>query len=300
MRATQHCGRTRSNGTTLGTRHNDRQFDTSKADNIRENPEHENQYYAHTVDGWINDGSVTFDEAERGFYERFFQKDLDMQNERAIKARHKERVQDIDQYRQSRKHCPEEVILQIGSVKDGTVSEDVFIDCAKEYVNALKNESGNRCCVLNVAFHFDEAVPHAHIRRVWAYKDEKQQILRIGQEKALEQAGFVPYCLREGQEDNPKYCNRKIAFDSYMRDIWLDICEQHGIEVEREPIPDGHHNRSKEELIADQYRDALDIIAHAEHIRETLQNNILQGLYSVEERKQARKWIDQLDDDLSL
>lgn len=298
MRITQHNGRTGSGGHVLGTAHNDRQFDISKADNIRNNGDN-NFYLAWSGKSWVSDGSITFDEAERRYYENNLSEDLKRQNDRAIKARHKERVQTIDQYRESRKHCPEERILQIGNSETGTVPPEVFKNCAVEYINALMDMSQRRFMVLDIAIHNDEAVPHCHIRGVWTYRDE-EGIRHTGQEKALEQIGIKPKCMRPGRENDNRYCNRKINFDSMMREKWLDICQEHGLQIEREPVPDGHHNMSKEETIREKYTDALEVIAAAEQIQETLRDNreIFLRL-SEAERQVARDALERLADDLS-
>lgn len=293
MRITQHNGRTGAGGKTLGTAHNDRNFDIRKADNIQNSGE-QNFYMARGPAGWVTDGSISFDDAERQFYQRVLSEDLKQQNDRAIRARHKERIQDIDQYRKSRKHCPEERIIQIGS-KDGSVPPDVFRKCMEQYVVELDRASNHYFKILNVAIHNDEAVPHAHIRGVWIYRDQ-DGIIRTGQEKALEQAGFSPECKRPGREEDPRYCNRKIAFDSLMREKWLDICQAHGLQIEREPLPDGHHNRSKEDMIRDKYADALEIIAKAERIQQLMEKDINSKVFAMYADQVQRERRDALRD----
>lgn len=298
MRITQHNGRTNSHGGTLTTSHNDRNFDISKADNIR-NDGSQNVYLARGEGKWLQNGELSFDDAERRFYEKYLAEDLKKQNEKALKARHKERVQDIDQYRKSRKHCPEERIIQIGDVYENT-DRETFLQCTQEYLNALRDLSRNHFAVLDVAIHFDEAVPHCHIRGTWIYRDD-DGIMKTGQEKALEQAGYKPFCMREGRENDSRYCNRKIAFDAVMREKWLDICEEHGLKIEREPIPDGHHNRSKERMIADKCRDALEVIAKAERIRDAMEKDIASDVfrwYPEERQQKTRDALSRLADEL--
>lgn len=296
MRVTQHNSRTGSGGRVLGTAHNDRNYDTDKADNLL-NDGDENIYWARGEHGFVTDGTITFEESEHNFYAKFLRRDLERQNAKALKARHRERVQDIDQYRKSRKHCPEEVILQIGDSMKHADAE-TLTECAVEYMQEMHKASKGHCIILNAALHTDEAVPHIHIRRAWLYKDDAG-IYCTGQEKALEQAGVEPLCKREGRENDSRYCNRKIRFDADMREKWLDICERHQLEVERVPVPDGHHNRSKEEMIRDKYKDALETIATAENIIETVKDNadILRRL-SDAEQESARDALQALADDL--
>ena len=100
MRATQHSGRMGS------PRHNDRKFDTNKANHIDQTMENQNIYMSYNA--------LPFDEAERQFYQDHFQEMIADINERAKKAYHPERMTDVDKLLQSKKTMPEEVILQIG------------------------------------------------------------------------------------------------------------------------------------------------------------------------------------------
>ena len=297
MRATQHSSRTRSNGAVIGTAHNDRRFDVEKAENIREGAK--NIYLVRDEERHkivpIGEDGPSFDEVEKRFYERHLSADLERQNQRAIKAGHKERVQTMDEYRTSRKHCPEEVIIQLGNA-DVAADRDVFVRCVDEYLREMIAAGHGHLAVLDVAVHLDESTPHCHIRRAWVY--EEDGLLRIGQEKALQAAGYSPMCLREGHEGESKYNNRKIAFDHVMREKWLDIAERHGLQIEREPVPDGKHNRSKEDFIRDKLADAAEVLRLADRAREVLEQARQQGILMKLPRNVAlevREVMDALD-----
>ena len=72
MRAMSHNSRTNSAGKVHGSKHNDRNFDTSKADNINPDPERKNLYW-----NCYRAKEVTFEEVELAYYKSAFGEMLD-------------------------------------------------------------------------------------------------------------------------------------------------------------------------------------------------------------------------------
>lgn len=101
MRATQHSGRMGS------ARHNDRHFDLDKAGHINQEQTSENIYYC-CYD------NMSFDDAERKFYQEHFRELINDRNQRTEKARHPERKTNPEKLLASKQTMPEEVIFQIG------------------------------------------------------------------------------------------------------------------------------------------------------------------------------------------
>jgi hypothetical protein len=134
-----------------------------------------------------------------------------------------------------------------------------------KYQEGWNKEHGRPFQILNFALHDDEATPHIHQRRVWKYTEKG--ILKIGQEKALALAGVeLPYPDRpEG-----RYNNRKVAFDKMMREKWLEIGIEHGLKLEKEPIPDGRHHQSKEEYIRNKNKKIVSDIKRLVEIHNNL------------------------------
>ena len=97
-----------------------------------------------------------------------------------------------------------------------------------------------------MAIHEDETTIHSQSRRVWFSLNPETGIYEIGQDKALERAG-IP--LPNPNEPRSRYNNRKMTFDKLAREQFLSICEAHGVDVERVPIPDAAHNLDKDEMI---------------------------------------------------
>lgn len=251
MRVTQHSGRKHRTGKAYSTKHNDRNF-SSKADNIDREKTADNIVWT-----WYDkfetkeDGTPlhSIDEVELVFYQERYGKQLAATNEKYIKARHKERVKSMDEWRKQIKHAPEEVITQIGKMNDHP-DLDLFTKCFQEYLRELEKwnlEHGDVMHILDWSLHQDEiGAPHTHIRRVWDYYNPKTKQFELGQEKALEAAG-VP--LPHPDKAPGRFNNRKMTFDAEMRTVWQNICKENGLEIETIPLPKNEVGMSLDQKI---------------------------------------------------
>ena len=224
MRATIHNGRTGKDGT-YNTKHNDRQFDISHAEHIDPERVKLNRYW-----NWTGNPEMTFEAAEIAFYEKHIRQHLDAQNARYRAQRHAERIKTMDEYRKSPQTCPEEAILQIGKAGD-TIPADMMARIIQEQINwEQKQFPGVK--ILDVALHMDEqGAPHIHERRAWVYTD-KDGNLAISQNKALEQMGVE---LPNPDKPRGRFNNRKQTFSRMCREHLLQICREHGLEIEEIP-----------------------------------------------------------------
>lgn len=224
MRATIHNGRTGKDGA-YNTRHNDRQFDISHAEHIDPERVKDNRYW-----NWTGNPETTFEAAEQAFYEKHIQKHLEAQNARYKAQRHAERAKTMDEYRKSPQTCPEEVILQIGKLGD-TIPADMMARIIQEQIN-WEQQQFPGVKVLNVALHMDEqGAPHIHERRAWVYTD-KDGNTAISQNKSLEQMGVE---LPNPDRPRGRFNNRKQTFSRMCREHLLQICREHGLEIEEIP-----------------------------------------------------------------
>lgn len=239
MRATIHNGRTGKDGA-YNTKHNDRQFDISRAEHIDPERVKDNRYW-----NWTSNPETTFEAAEQAFYEKHIQKHLDAQNARYRAQRHAERVKSMDEYRRSPQTCPEEVILQIGKRGD-TIPADMMARIIQEQINwEQKTFPGVR--VLNVALHMDEqGAPHIHERRAWVYTD-KDGNFAISQNRSLEQMGVE---LPNPNKPRSRFNNRKMTFSRMCREHLLQICREHGLEIEEIPQEKSLSGRTLEDYKA--------------------------------------------------
>lgn len=224
MRATIHNGRT-SNLGAFTPKHNDRNFNINHAEHINPERVRLNRYW-----NWTGNPETTFEAAEIAFYEKHISAHLEAQNARYRAQRHAERAKTMDEYRKSPQTCPEEVILQIGKMGD-TIPADMMARIIQEQINwEQKTFPGVK--VLNVALHMDEqGAPHIHERRAWVYTD-KDGNFAISQNKALEQMGVE---LPNPNKPRSRFNNRKMSFSRMCREHLLQICREHGLEIEEIP-----------------------------------------------------------------
>lgn len=237
MKASYHNGRVGN------THHNDRTFNLDKAPHIDQSLTPKNRYFC-TFPG------ETFTNAEKKFYKLNFQDWLKQRNEAAVKHRHPERKKTSENLRKEKRTRPEETILQIGDRYNFPDDDGAtLMACYKEFDEYRRKYIGRHCKTLNVALHLDEpeGTPHIHERHVWMFVDEKDKIVKIGQEEALKHAGIeLPFPDRPQSRTN----NRKMTFDAVMREKWYDIVEAHGIEVDRKPDKKKRKHLPKEQFIA--------------------------------------------------
>ena len=255
MKASMHNGREGSG------RHNDRSFldGMSAFDRARQAPHiapwdtGKNLTWRVGHKGWVHGKGGDVEAAERAYYKKAYSAAQDAKNARYRAQRHPERCKTTDDLYTGKLTRPEEQILQIGS-KDEQVDPEVFRACVQDYINELNawnRAHGKHMQILSVSVHFDETTPHAHIRRVWEHDSKDGRTL--GQDKALEAAG-VP--LPDPGKAKGRHNNRKMTFDREMRDMWLDICQAHGLDIDREPVP-GMRHKDKADFIRGQQEAVL-------------------------------------------
>ena len=234
LRASQHSGREGSG------RHNDRSFLAGRSEDwIREHADHidpsrtsDNQVYT-----W--DGQTDIERSERAWYDRTYGPAQEKINARYIRERHPDRCKTTDDLYDGKLTRPEEMILQVGN-RDVRADDQAFVDALNDYINRLdewNQTHGDHMTILSMALHVDETTPHVHIRRVWDYQD-RDGLTRLGQNKALEQAGVE---LPDPSKPVGRYNNRKMTFDREARAMWQEACRDHGLEIETEPVPDRRH-----------------------------------------------------------
>lgn len=178
MRMTVHNGRAGKNGV-YSPKHNDRQFDISSAEHIDPERMPGNVYW-----NWTGK-NISFEDAEKEFYELHCREHLDAVNQRHREQRHPERVRDMDAYRTARQTCPEETLLMIGNKDEHLPPKTLRAIC--EELRGWEEKQIPGLKVLDMALHVDEeGAPHIHMRRAWIYRDENN-VESIAQSKALQQ-----------------------------------------------------------------------------------------------------------------
>lgn len=225
MRMTVHNGRAGKNGV-YSPKHNDRQFDTSRAEHIDPERMPGNVYW-----NWTGK-NISFEDAEKEFYELHCREHLDAVNQRHREQRHPERVRDMDAYRTARQTCPEETLFMIGNRDEYLPPKTLRAICEKLKDWEESTVSGLK--VLDMALHVDEeGAPHIHMRKAWIYRDENG-IESIAQSKTLQAAG-IP--LPHPDKPQGRHNNRKQVFSAMERQALYEICRGYGLESLLETKP---------------------------------------------------------------
>ena len=255
-RVSRHNGRAGKHGV-YNPKHNDRQFDVAHAENIHQDRTRLNLYW-----DWQNglrnheenqSGQYpTFNQVERDFYEQRYGDYLAGQAARNVKAGHAGRNRTVDDLLSDARICPEETIYQIGKEGDCPPPE-VLLEIIQEFMATIQERFGSHVHVLDWSLHLDETSPHIHARQVFDIENRYGEI-EPKQEKALEALGIpLPFPEKKPGRQN----NRKITFDSICRELLLNICEEHGLEVERDAIYGGRENREKNDYIIQAQRERI-------------------------------------------
>ena len=243
MRMTIHNGRAGKNGA-YNPRHNDRSFDISHAEHIDPERMPGNVYW-----NWTGKKDVSFEDAERLFYEQHCRTHLDAVNQRHREQRHPERVRDMDAYRTARQTCPEETLLMIGNRDEHLPPKTLRAICEELRDWEEKQIPGLK--VLDMALHVDEeGAPHIHMRRAWIYRDENN-VESIAQSKTLQAAG-IP--LPHPDKPAGRHNNRKQTFSQMERKALYEICRGYGLEslLETKPREKSRSGREFEDYKAEQ------------------------------------------------
>lgn len=225
MRVTYHTAKA-----AVSPKHNDRKFDTRNSDHIDPVRSDKNIYWQWNQDQVTGERPGTFEEAEEEFYDENFTAGQEAKNQRYIKNRHKERIKTVDEMRKTKNGMPVESILQIGN-RDNTVPPELLWDITCKQLEWERTSFPN-IVTLTVALHVDEeGAPHVHKRDVYIAHDEDGNLI-VNQEKALYEMG-----IERDDLDNPssRYNNAKIVYTRMCRDHLIELCEEHGLSIEKEP-----------------------------------------------------------------
>ena len=249
MKLTRHNGRSGKNGV-YNPKHNDRNFKIENSEHI--DPELAKkdflwdcyQGFATTEMRDREELSSRFEKVEQAFYSQRYFDYCDGQHERNFKRGHTERDRTTEDLRLSKKTCPEESIIQIGT-KEEHVDPVVLLKIASQYFSEFEKRFGTNVHILDWALHLDEATPHIHERHVFDVVNQYGEI-QPAQDKALEALGVtLPYPDKPKSKTN----NRKVMFDSICRTMLFDICKEHGLDLDEEPSYGGRKYLEKQDYI---------------------------------------------------
>ena len=250
MKMTRHNGRSGKHGT-YNPKHNDRRFDIANSDHIDQERAKQNVYwdcyqgFRFPTDQADEDQiTYSFEQIERAYYHEHYGEYCDGQHERNRQSGHSNRDRSPDDLWKDKKTCPEESVIQIGTMEH-SVPPEVLAKIASEFFEEFKKRFGGHIHILDWSLHLDEATPHIHERHVFDCENRYGEIAPQ-QEKALEALGFD---LPIPDQKPGKLNNRKMTFDAVCRAMLFDICERHGLHLDHEPEYGGRKYLEKQDYI---------------------------------------------------
>ncbi len=236
MKMTRHNGRSGKHGT-YNPKHNDRRFDIGNSDHIDQERAKQNVYwdcyqgFRFPTDQTDEDQiTYSFEQIERAYYFEHYGAYCDGQHERNRQSGHSGRDRMPDDLWKDKKTCPEESVIQIGTMEQ-SVPPEVLAEIAAEFFEEFQKRFGEHIHILDWSLHLDEATPHIHERHVFDCENRYGEIAPQ-QEKALEALGFDP---PDPNQKLGKLNNRKMTFDAACRAMLFAICVKHGLHLDHEP-----------------------------------------------------------------
>ena len=250
MKLTRHNGRSGKNGT-YNPKHNDRSFDVGNSEHIDPERSKQNVYwdcyqgFHFPTDQEQEDKIIySFEQIERAYYFEHYGEYCEGQHERNRQTGHSGRDRTPDDLWKDKKTCPEESVIQIGTMEQ-SVPPDVLAEIAAEFFEEFQKRFGDHIHILDWSLHLDESTPHIHERHVFDCENRYGEIAPQ-QEKALEALGFD---LPNPDQKAGKLNNRKMTFDAACRAMLFDICEKHGLHLDHEPEYGGRKYLEKQDYI---------------------------------------------------
>ena len=249
QRVSRHNGRAGKSGA-YSSKHNDRKFDAENADHIDSSRTHLNMYWDYqnglrTHAEQEQGDYPSFADVEKQFYTERYSAYIAGQHERNRKRGQSARNRTVEDLLKDKRTCPEETIYQIG--KQGSETPpSVLLEVLDDYRERFNVRFGEHVHILDWALHLDETTPHVHERHVFDMKNGKGEEIEPKQEKTLELMG-IP--LPKPNEPSNRKNNRKMTFDAICRDLFIDVCKEHGLSIEEEPIYGGQAYREKNDFI---------------------------------------------------
>ena len=258
MKLTRHNGRFGKNGA-FNPKHNDRRFDIENSEHIDESRARHNvfwdcyQGFHYPADQEQEERIVySFEQVEQRFYSEQYDDFCQGQHERNKKTGHSSRDRTPEDLRLDKKTCPEESLIQIGTMEQ-SVPPEILTRIAAEFFQEFDRRFGEHIHILDWSLHLDEATPHIHERHVFDCKNRYGEIAPQ-QENALKALGFeLPY----PDQKSGKHNNSKMSFDAACRALLFDICRQHGLHLDQEPEYGGRAYLEKQDYILMKQKEKL-------------------------------------------
>lgn len=169
-------------------------------------------------------------------YEKFLGNSINAQNDRyRSKGQYKYCKDAVDVLLSSRTR-PTETILQIGD-RDNHVSAKTLWNVYADYFQKHNNRFGDHIKILNATLHVEESTPHVHDRKLFLGTNEHGEVI-VSKTEALKCLGIEAPHPDQKQD---RFNNRLMTYTAICRELWIETCREHGIDIETVPTNPQQH-----------------------------------------------------------
>lgn len=232
----------------VGSKHNFREFDTSRAGHIKGELVHLDEYWdLTTYTGGelmpMPPGACEHDLIHE-VYKTQYLEGLNRQNDAYAKQGHRERCRTLEQVETNAKTRPLEFIFQCGDMHEH-ISGQELKRAFEQYLTKLyqaNRAQGIKCHLISASLHLDEKTPHIHYKLTFGADMERGgQMPR--QEECFRQAG-IP--LPHPEEKESRYNNRLMTFTERCRALEHEVLQNLGHTIETKPRPNMRHKDTRD------------------------------------------------------
>lgn len=288
MKASYHNGRATAAGKVYNANHNTKKETRDGQKHIDHEKTDENKVWIRDTKNLdspkliLHEGSLDAIKYELDFYKKRYGAARDRKNEDYIKTGHKGDVRTMEQVYKNVKTAPFESIFQIGRVGE-SVDPKLLEEIFKEYSRWMHKEYGSNIDILDIALHVDEATPHIHARYVFFNRD-KDGNLDVNQAGAFRELKIDRPDLSKKQS---KYNNPQMTFTKVNRKQFYDICEEHGLHIDREVISPSQKGLEVLEYKTEQQRQKInELVMELDRTKMEL-NSAQESLHTAQEAEKA-------------
>lgn len=181
-----------------------------------------NEHYKHLV---------TSQKYELAMYEKLLGEGIKAQHNRNSVNRQECLNRDALDIMQAIKTQPEESILQVGDKDYCPVSANQLWEIYRDYIKMHNAKFGKHIVILDAVLHVDETTPHIHVRKVYVGRNKRGEPC-ISKNSAM---GLLGISRPDLSKPQGRYNNPKQTYSVMCRDMWLECCKRHGLDIETEP-----------------------------------------------------------------
>lgn len=165
------------------------------------------------------------------YYTKYFGETIKAQHQRNERNRQQCLNKSAIDMLLSKKTQPEESILQIGNKDYCPISGDELWSIYKDYQKKHNAKFGRYIKILDSVLHVDESTIHIHERKIYIGVNSHGEAYP-GKDSAL---GLLGIERPDMSSAKGRYNNRKQTYSAQCRKLWIETCQEHGLDIETIP-----------------------------------------------------------------